>query len=54
MNEKNIKSLDEFERKYFPKAVEKRSEDEDSPQKIGHLWAKDTIEKFKKSLNVSA
>ena len=50
MNKNRIKSIYDFERIYFPQGTKKKSEMENTPQKIGSLWAKEAIEKIKKNL----
>jgi len=50
MKNEYIKSIKDFEKKYFPKAHKKKLDEESSPEKIGILWAKETMDKLKKSL----
>jgi len=54
MSREYIKSIKEFEKKYFPNAHKKKIDDETPPEKIGVLWAKDTINKLKKNLKIFA
>ena len=54
MSNEYIKSIKEFEKKYFPKAYKKKIEGEMPPEKIGELWAKDTINELKKNLKIFA
>lgn len=46
--EDTIRSIWEFERRYFPNAAKKKEEDEMSPQMIGNIWARETIQKIRK------
>ncbi len=52
---KYIKSIEEFEKTYFPEAYKKQVQKESSPQELGALWAKETInnlkEKYKSLFN---
>ena len=45
----DIKSVNDFKKKYFPKEVSKKYE-EKTPQNLGVLWARDTFRKFKENL----
>ena len=54
MTSKYIKSVKDFEEKYFPKAHKKKIDEETPPEKIGVLWARDTMNKLKKNLKIFA
>ena len=53
--EDTITSIDEFNRKYFPKFYQKKKEEKlfrkGTPEEIGEYFAQKTIEKFKSKLN---
>jgi len=52
--EECIKSVSEFEEKYFPKASQEKKEKELTPQEVGILWAKKAIENLKKNIKIFA
>lgn len=52
MKGKYIKSIKEFEKKYFPKSYKKKINAQMPPEKIAVLWAKDTVNKLKKNLKL--
>jgi hypothetical protein len=54
MNKKNkqniICSIDEFEKRFYPKYFENKMAEEINEQRLGVNWAKDTFDKIRKEL----
>lgn len=49
-----MRSLDDFEKRYFPRAYKKKVEEEASPEERARLWVEETMDKFRKVLRISA
>ena len=52
MKKRYIKTLKDFERQYFPKSFSENEKKNINPERIGSLWAKDTMDKLKKNLKI--
>ena len=47
-NKKIIKSMKEFEERYFPKTEKEMLETTEEPEILGKIWALETMRKVKK------
>jgi len=45
-----FRSMDQFERTYFPRSYEQKRIDKMSPEELGKYWAQQTIDEIKKLL----
>ncbi len=52
MKKRYIKTLRDFEKQYLPKSFSENERKHTNPKEIGSLWAKDTMDKLRKTLKI--